>query len=97
MLDLYAATRNETLRQELKTDIGDFAVENDFVTRFTSLVVVAAQTRKRRSKEKQRQVRELFQQHQNQLALNDQDWDLRLLQSKISCIYQLFVAYTQKE
>ena len=86
MLDLYAATRNETLRQELKTDIGDFAVENDFVTRFTSLVVVAAQTRKRRSKEKQRQVRELFQQYQNQLALNDQDWGLRLLQSKISCI-----------
>jgi len=62
MLNLYAATRNETLRVDLKTQIGDFAVENDFVTRFTSLVVVAAQTRKRRSKEKQRQIRELFDQ-----------------------------------
>ena len=73
MLDLYAATRNETLKQELKREISDFAVENDFVTRFTSLVVVAAQTRKRRSKEKQRQVRKLFQQFHHQLVLNDQD------------------------
>ena len=76
MLDLYAATRNETLRVDLKTEISAFAVENDFVTRFTSLVVVAAQTRKRRSKEKQRQIRELFEQYaQNELIMRpDQEW-----------------------
>ena len=76
MLDLYAATRNETLRVDLKTEISAFAVENDFVTRFTSLVVVAAQTRKRRSKEKQRQIRELFEQYaQNEKIVRpDQEW-----------------------
>ena len=86
MLNLYAATRNETLRVDLKTQIGDFAVENDFVTRFTSLVVVAAQTRKRRSKEKQRQIRELFDQFAKDETMSlDQEWFYILVTTVRSC------------
>merc|ERR1712176_1111237 len=66
-LDLYAATRNEDLRAVLKEQISDFAVENDFVTRFTSLVVVQAQVRKRRSREKQMAVQALFQEYNQEV------------------------------
>jgi len=66
-LDLYAATRNEDLRTVLKEQISDFAVEHDFVTRFTSLVVVQAQVRKRRSREKQMAVQALFQEYNQEV------------------------------
>jgi len=60
-LDIYKATRDEDLRAALKKEITDFAVDQAFVTRFTSLVVVEARVVKRRSAEKEEKIKKLFE------------------------------------
>ena len=69
-LRLYHDSYVQEVKDALKADIEDFAVMNDFVTEFTTLVVVEATRRsrpvdgvvikKRRSREKQHKLKELF-------------------------------------
>ena len=67
----------ESERDALKADIEAFAVMNDFVTEFTSLVVVEATRRKRpvdgvtikkrRSKEKQHKLKQMFSEYREEV------------------------------
>lgn len=67
-LKLYHATYYPDEREAAKQQISDFAVANDFVTEFTSLVVVQAQVRKRRSREKQLAIRALFDEYNKEVS-----------------------------
>ena len=72
-LRLYHDLYVQEVKDALKADIEDFAVMNDFVTEFTTLVVVEATRRsrpvdgvvikKRRSREKQHKLKELFSEY----------------------------------
>ena len=76
-LRLYHDSYVEEVKDALKADIEDFAVMNDFVTEFTTLVVVEATRRsrlvdgviikKRRSREKQNKLKELFFEYREEL------------------------------
>ena len=76
-LRLYHDSYVQDVKDLLKADIEDFAVMNDFVTEFTTLVVVEATGRnllvdgviikKRRSREKQHQLKELFAEYKEEL------------------------------
>ena len=67
----------ESERDTLKAEIEDFAVLNNFVTEFTSLVVVEATRRKRpldgitikkrRSKEKQHKLKQMFAEYRKEV------------------------------
>ena len=69
-LKLYHDSYVQDVKDALKADIEDFAVMNDFVTEFTTLVVVETTRtnrpvdeiiiKKRRSKEKQHKLKKLF-------------------------------------
>ena len=74
---LYHDSYVENVKDLLKADIEDFALLNDFVTEFTTLVVVEATRRnrpvdeviikKRRSKEKQHKLKELFSEYREEI------------------------------
>ena len=74
---LYHDSYVENVKDLLKADIEDFALMNDFVTEFTTLVVVEATRRnrpvdgvmikKRRSKEKQHKLKELFSEYREEI------------------------------
>ena len=76
-LRLYHDSYVQDVKDLLKADIEDFAVMNDFVTEFTTLVVVEATRRKlvvdgviikkRRSREKQHKLKELFAEYKEEL------------------------------
>jgi len=76
-LRLYHDSYVQDVKDLLKADIEDFAVMNDFVTEFTTLVVVEATGRnllvdgviikKRRSREKQHKLKELFAEYKEEL------------------------------
>ena len=76
-LRLYHDSYVSDVKDSLKTDIEDFAVMNDFVTEFTTLVVVentrtnrpvdGVIIKKRRSKEKQHKLKELFSEYREEL------------------------------
>ena len=76
-LRLYHDSYVQDVKDLLKADIEDFAVRNDFVTEFTTLVVVEATRRKlvvdgviikkRRSREKQHKLKELFAEYKEEL------------------------------
>ena len=76
-LRLYHDSYVQDVKDALKADIEDFAVMNDFVTEFTTLVVVEATRRnlpvdgviikKRRSREKQHKLKELFSEYRDEL------------------------------
>ena len=72
-LELYHATRDTRLQRQLQADIEEFAVDEQFVTIFTSLVVVAGQTRKKRSLEKRQEIAHLFEEYRNQMAVQDNE------------------------
>merc|ERR1712168_340184 len=76
-LKLYHDSYVESVREDLKSEIEDFAVMNDFVTEFTSIVVVEATRRKRpvdgvtikkrRSKEKQHKLKQMFSEYREEV------------------------------
>ena len=76
-LRLYHDSYVQDVKDALKADIEDFAVMNDFVTEFTTLVVVEATRRnlpvdgviikKRRSREKQHKLKELFSEYREEV------------------------------
>ena len=76
-LKLYHDSYVQDVKDSLKADIEDFAVMNDFVTEFTSLVVVEATRRKRpvdgvtikkrRSKEKQHKLKQMFSEYREEV------------------------------
>ena len=72
-LELYHATRDTRLQRQLQADIEEFAVDEQFVTIFTSLVVVAGQTRKKRSLEKRQEIAALWAEHNNQIAAQENE------------------------
>ena len=76
-LRLYHDSYVQEVKDSLKSNIEDFAVMNDFVTEFTTLVVVEATRRsrlvdgvvikKRRSREKQHKLKELFSEYKEEV------------------------------
>ena len=68
-LDLYHATRNNALRETIQGEVESLAVENQFVTIFTSLVVVQGQTRKKRGIEKREAIKALFDEYHHEVAM----------------------------
>lgn len=76
-LKLYHDSYVQDDKDELQAEIEDFAVMNDFVTEFTSLVVVEATRRKRpvdgvtikkrRSKEKQHKLKQMFAEYREEV------------------------------
>ena len=76
-LKLYADSYVDSVKEALKTEIEEFAVLNDFVTDFTSMVVTDATRRrkpvdgvtikKRRSKEKQHKLKQMFQEYREEV------------------------------
>lgn len=68
-LDLYHATRNEQLRETIQGEVESLAVDNQFVTIFTSLVVVQGQTRKKRGIEKREAIKALFDEYHHEIAM----------------------------
>ena len=97
-LRLYHDSYVQDVKDALKADIEDFAVMNDFVTEFTTLVVVEATRRsrpvdgviikKRRSKEKQHKLKELFLEYREEVKRQ------KALEEVIS--YKLHSHYEQK-
>ena len=72
-LELYHATINNSLKRDLKADIEQFAVDEQFVTIFTSLVVTEGQTRKKRSLEKRQEIAHLFEEYRNQMVVQENE------------------------
>ena len=78
-LKLYHDSYVQSVKDDLKAEIEVFAVMNDFVTEFTSLVVVEATRRKRsvdgvtirkrRSKEKQHKLKKMFSEYREDVEL----------------------------
>ena len=76
-LKLYHDSYVQSVKDDLKAEIEVFAVKNDFVTEFTSLVVVEATRRKRsvdgvtiqkrRSKEKQHKLKKMFSEYREEV------------------------------
>ena len=76
-LKLYHDSYVQSVKDDLKAEIEVFAVKNDFVTEFTSLVVVEATRRKRsvdgvtiqkrRSKEKQHKLKQMFSEYREEV------------------------------
>jgi len=66
-LDLYHATRREELRTQIQSEVEQLAVEHDFVTIFTSLVVVQGQVRKKRGIEKREAIKALFDEYRHEV------------------------------
>ena len=76
-LKLYHDSYVQSVKEDLKAEIEVFAVMNDFVTEFTSLVVVEATRRKRsvdgvtirkrRSKEKQHKLKKMFSEYREEV------------------------------
>jgi len=76
-LKLYHDSYVQSVKDDLKAEIEVFAVMNDFVTEFTSLVVVEATRRKRsvdgvtirkrRSKEKQHKLKKMFSEYREEV------------------------------
>ena len=71
-LKLYHATRNTGLREQIQEEIEELAVQDQFVTIFTSLVVVEGQVRKKRGIEKRQEIAALFEEH-NALVAQDNE------------------------
>ena len=71
-LKLYHATRNNALKAQIQEEIEELAVQDQFVTIFTSLVVVEGQVRKKRGIEKRQEIAALFQEH-NALVAQDNE------------------------
>ena len=76
MLKLYHDSYVESVRDDLKAQIENYAILHDFVSEFTALVVTEDQTRtnndhviikKRRSKEKQQKLKQLFQEYREEV------------------------------
>jgi len=67
-LEHYHATRRQNERRHLQTQIEQLAVEEQFVTIFTSLVVVQGQVRKKRGIEKRQEIAALMSEYKNQVA-----------------------------
>jgi len=66
-LDLYHATRREELKTQIQSEVEALAVEHDFVTIFTSLVVVQGQVRKKRGIEKREAIKALFDEYRHEV------------------------------
>ena len=76
-LKLYHDSYVQSVKDDLKAEIEVFAAKNDFVTEFTSLVVVEATRRKRsvdgvtirkrRSKEKQHKLKKMFSEYREEV------------------------------
>ena len=71
-LKLYHATRNQALKQQIQGEIEELAVQDQFVTIFTSLVVVEGQVRKKRGIEKRQEIAALFKER-NALIAQDNE------------------------
>ena len=71
-LDLYkSATHDPATQRRLKSQIEELAVEEQFVTMFTSLVVVQGQVRKKRSLEKRQEIAHLMAEYRESLQENE--------------------------
>merc|ERR1712003_360120 len=66
-LELYHATRREELKTQIQSEVEALAVEHDFVTIFTSLVVVQGQVRKKRGIEKREAIKALFDEYRHEV------------------------------
>ena len=68
-LELYHATRRNNIRKQIQAEVEALAVEHDFVTIFTSLVVVDGQVRKKRGIEKREAIKAMFEEYRHEVEL----------------------------
>ena len=71
-LKLYHATRSSALRNQIQEEIEELAVQDQFVTIFTSLVVVEGQVRKKRGIEKRQEIAALFEERSALIAQDNE-------------------------
>ena len=66
-LELYHATRRNNIKKQIQAEVEALAVEHDFVTIFTSLVVVEGQVRKKRGIEKREAIKAMFEEYRHEV------------------------------